>query len=820
MADGAKVTFTVELDDSLLSGQLNKIASQIGNLSKGKDATVHVNANIGNLKTGVKNAETEINKIDGAPATVHVNANIDNLKDGTKEAETERNAIDGESATVNINADTDAFDAGADHTEERSGTIDTLAPTVTVTADTSAFDTAADNVEARMNSLNSMTANPSINGSDDGQSTSGNTGVSGAMNSVTGLFGSIFQTGSEYEKSRAKASTLMQEGTDLGAWDETVLGLSTKYGQSASGFNEAAYSMLSALVAQEKLPEVLDTSAMLAVGGFTDVPAAADFLASSGNAFGRNDYKAMGNNALLAQNYGMNFDVGVIARTMPMVNSAAANAGVSQEQLLSAMAAITNNGVPANVGVTQLKAMINELDKGGTTGQKTLAEATGIKGATISGLMGKGWTLGQIAQSIGAYKQESGMSYADMFSSQEAGSAIANILGSENGKVFNDALEKMTTGVDAVTPAFETMADTTSFRMDQIATEFENAKSKIFAALAPSLEKLLGVITSDKFISGLDSLINSFAEWVSSDGMSNFIDSIAAAANWLMDTLQSEKSIGEILGETLQNAVTVALPFLLETFNQLGGALLSGITQGLPDWIRSMLGLPSLNSPLGPDMYDPWKGSIEDYTEYVNKNYPDWEVDPQTGYATKKEKTAENQTGFGGGFSDRSGTAKEGAGAGRNTPAPDTSGLSASMDGAASSADSASSKLGALGSAITSAASAISSAASRINSVRVVSTIGVGGGNKIAKKSVGLSYVPYDGYQAILHKGEAVLTAAQASSYRLGSPAAQGIDYDALAGAMSGMTMSMDSRMVGQIIERSVSKAQGARVARSSRGFR
>lgn len=819
MADGAKVTFTVELDDSLLSGQLNKIASQIGNLSKGKDATVHVNADIGNLKTGVKNAETEINKIDGAPATVHVNANIDNLKDGTKEAETERNAIDGESATVNINADTDAFDAGADHTEERSGTIDTLAPTVTVTADTSAFDTAADNVEARMNSLNSMTANPSINGSDDGQSTSGNTGVSGAMNSVTGLFGSVFQTGSEYEKSRAKASTLMPGGTDLGVWDQTVMGLSSKYGQSAASYNEAAYNMLSAGQAYTDLPTLLDMSSRLAVGGFTDVDTAAGMLAKMGNAFGRTDYETMANNALIAQNYGI-MTVGEAAHTMPMVNSAAANANISQEQLLAAMAAITNKGVLPNVAGTQMKALINELDKGGTTGQKTLAEATGIEGATISGLMSNGWNLGQIAQAIGAYSKASGMSYADMFSSQEAGSAIANILGQDNAAIFNKALQDMTNGVDAITPAFETMADTTSFRMDQIATEFENAKSKIFAALAPSLEKLLGVITSDRFISGLDSLINSFAEWVSSDGMSNFIDSIAAAANWLMDTLQSEKSIGEILGETLQNAVTVALPFLLETFNQLGGALLSGITQGLPDWIRSMLGLPSLNSPLGPDMYDPWKGSIEDYTEYVNKNYPDWEVDPQTGYATKKEKTAENQTGFGGGFSDRSGTAKEGAGAGRNTPAPDASGLSASMDGAASSADNASSKLGALGSAIASAASAISSAASRINSVRVVSTIGGGGGNKIAKKSVGLSYVPYDGYQAILHKGEAVLTAAQASSYRLGSPAAQGIDYDALAGAMSGMTMSMDSRMVGQIIERSVSKAQGARVARSSRGFR
>lgn len=51
----------------------------------------------------------------------------------------------------------------------------------------------------------------------------------------------------------------------------------------------------------------------------------------------------------------------------------------------------------------------------------------------------------------------------------------------------------------------------------------------------------------------------------------------------------------------------------------------------------------------------------------------------------------------------------------------------------------------------------------------------VGGGNGGRFSAGGLDYVPYDGYPAVLHRGESVLTKAEAEDWRRGTPNAAGI---------------------------------------------
>lgn len=130
-----------------------------------------------------------------------------------------------------------------------------------------------------------------------------------------------------------------------------------------------------------------------------------------------------------------------------------------------------------------------------------------------------------------------------------------------------------------------------------------------------------------------------------------------------------------------------------------------------------------------------------------------------------------------------------------------------------------------LGSTASSARGSISSLASAadIASGRLAS-ISKGGGGKGAwdalGKSVGLNYVPYDEYPALLHKGEQVLTAPEASAYNLmqaGRMGGGGIDYDQLAASMASLQISMDGRRVGHLTERGVSAAQAARYSRVTR---
>lgn len=105
--------------------------------------------------------------------------------------------------------------------------------------------------------------------------------------------------------------------------------------------------------------------------------------------------------------------------------------------------------------------------------------------------------------------------------------------------------------------------------------------------------------------------------------------------------------------------------------------------------------------------------------------------------------------------------------------------------------------------------------------VKPASMRGGSGGITSATNAKGLDYVPYNDYLTYLHKGEAILSRAEAEKYRAGSMQTQPtIDYDALgavlAASMAGMSVQMDGRAVGVLIAPTVSQQidQAARAGR------
>lgn len=102
-----------------------------------------------------------------------------------------------------------------------------------------------------------------------------------------------------------------------------------------------------------------------------------------------------------------------------------------------------------------------------------------------------------------------------------------------------------------------------------------------------------------------------------------------------------------------------------------------------------------------------------------------------------------------------------------------------------------------------------------------------GGGRSFA---VGNDFVPEDNYPALLHRGEAVLTAEEAKVWRAGGNTRTGqlsagtgsfsFDYDKMAKSMSGMKVVMNGEVVGTLVEGSVSAQQARRVESMQRsGF-
>lgn len=97
-------------------------------------------------------------------------------------------------------------------------------------------------------------------------------------------------------------------------------------------------------------------------------------------------------------------------------------------------------------------------------------------------------------------------------------------------------------------------------------------------------------------------------------------------------------------------------------------------------------------------------------------------------------------------------------------------------------------------------------------------------GSMPAQLAVGMDYVPYDGYPAQLHEGEAVLTKAEAEDWRRGGNSTQGPTAaeigaavaDAMREALNGMGVYMGADRVGDLVTDRVSR----NIAKSARNRR
>ena len=87
------------------------------------------------------------------------------------------------------------------------------------------------------------------------------------------------------------------------------------------------------------------------------------------------------------------------------------------------------------------------------------------------------------------------------------------------------------------------------------------------------------------------------------------------------------------------------------------------------------------------------------------------------------------------------------------------------------------------------------------------------GGEDTHPHSAGIGYVPYDGYLAELHRGEEVVTAAEAASKRQNREPASVVDYERIADvtAQRPVVMYVDSRAAAVLMSREMDTAIGNR---------
>ena len=83
------------------------------------------------------------------------------------------------------------------------------------------------------------------------------------------------------------------------------------------------------------------------------------------------------------------------------------------------------------------------------------------------------------------------------------------------------------------------------------------------------------------------------------------------------------------------------------------------------------------------------------------------------------------------------------------------------------------------------------------------------GGAQIASLAVGMDWIPFDGFLAQLHQGEAVLTAEENRIWQAFKNGQRGVDYDQLGGMISGIKPGGDVFLNGRVVGEVVSQMQG-----------
>lgn len=428
----------------------------------------------------------------------------------------------------------------------------------------------------------------------------------------------------EFETAVAKVGTMLN-GTSKSMDDvkNETKSLSQEFATSQSDIAEAMYQAISAGVDATRTQEFLTVALKASKGGFTDTATAVDGLTSILNAYDMETAEAerIANQMLITQNKGKT-SFGELASTVAGVTPIASQLNVSTEELFSSLAVLTANGIATSESVTGLKATMDNII--GPSNEATLvAESLGIEFSATAvqaqGLMpflrgvadeirnaeptwanavelygqneqkllalekaGKKNTdeykklknenksLGKEVEALATASESQIGGFASLFGSVEALNSIM-VLTSESGmQLFDETMNEMSTNAEALTSAYETMADTQETTLAQAMVNCQNAMIELGEALAPVIEIIA---------EGISKMANAFAN-LSPEAQNAIVivGGIVAVIGPLMmvtgSTLNAINTVRKCIDDF--GGVTKIFSTVSGAFSSLGSALMSG----------------------------------------------------------------------------------------------------------------------------------------------------------------------------------------------------------------------------------------------------
>ena len=315
-----------------------------------------------------------------------------------------------------------------------------------------------------------------------------------AFQQFADYLGDCINKSAEFGEALAKVSTIAD--TSRASMEDIKAGIqqiSRETGDSVTDLTEATYQAISASVDTADAVEFTAQAAKLATAGFTEQSTAVDVLSTALNAYGlaASEVESVSDMLVTTQNLGKT-SVDELAQSMGRVIPLAAAYHVQMDQLSSAYADLTKQGIQTAEATTYLKGMFNELGSASSEVGAILLEETG---QSFSQLMDSGASLGEVLQILGDHVGGSAEAFQQLWSSQEAGiGALA--LYNEGADAFNSTLAAMQSSVGATESAFQKMESTTADALGDMSNAFDNLGIAVGDAMTPLAELGAGILTT------------------------------------------------------------------------------------------------------------------------------------------------------------------------------------------------------------------------------------------------------------------------------------------------------------------------------------
>lgn len=313
-------------------------------------------------------------------------------------------------------------------------------------------------------------------------------GIAATLNEIKNGFFDCSEAAAQFETSTAMVATIADTSQkSLSSISKEVRSYSNETGEAASDMAEATYQAISASINTADAAAFAGTATKLAVGGFTSATTAVDVLTTAINAYGlaASDATQLSDYLITTQNLGKT-SVDQLAQSVGKVIPLASAYNVQMDNLSSAYAVLTANGIATAESGTYLKSMLSELGDTGSDVSEVLLNSTG---KTFAQLMEQGYSLGDVMSMLGDAVDGDSTAFNALWSSTEAGIGALSLFNAGADK-YNSVLDSMRTSAGATEKAYSTMADTTDKSKQRMENAFNNLKISVGDVLNPALTQV------------------------------------------------------------------------------------------------------------------------------------------------------------------------------------------------------------------------------------------------------------------------------------------------------------------------------------------